>query len=1436
MRQRVDKPTALLERPRRAALTLAAVTVAALLAFASSAQASKQAIDFFGGFGTEGGQFGFARGGVAVSETGAGAGNPGDIYVADASNNRIERFGRDDNGTPGNTAEATADDTYFFISAWGADVVQNAGAGDVGDEAAKDYEICTVASQCKAGVASAGNGTVAGDGSLHNDREGSQLLNGPIALDEDTGELYVTDVTNNRVNVYAGDGAFLRSFGYDVIASGPDNAGTGYEVCIAASGDVCKAGLRGSGAGQIGTFDRSSEEHFSGAGGIAVSAPDGNAASGTVFLADGGNRRVDTYNLDGSSPSSFGSGQFPQVILTNSAEPNAIAVDSRGIVYLGLGDALLAGNGDPRIERYDSQNANGAGVGFLAPIRSPAKEVQVLLEEATAGQFRLSFGGKTTTDLPYNATLEQIRTALEALSSIGPGNVGVNGSVSEIIIDFRGALADTDVEQLVLSNGSTPLTGSIPVTTAFNGHPGLAPRNLVGALAVDPDTDGPGPDADVLYAERSEGGASFSGGIQQFGPANPAGLSAPPAATDDTHNANGTFTSAEGLAIEPATGRLYARAGSGVYVVDETGPPPTASLDSCDNATAKSADCHATIDPNGPPATRYHFEYAEDAAYQVNGFKGAASTPEVLLGAQETPQAVDTHLEPAPIGLKPNTTYHVRVVAGRKFADPVISNELEFTTNPAPPLAETAGAPVRTTTTAQLNGRVTPLNSATSYHFEYGPDESYGQSTLSMPAGSGELTELVGEEIEGLTPDTTYHYRLVASNGVGSPVTGADMTVRTRASNELPGQDDKFPGPPGSDRAWEQVSLAESSGNPVGISQAFSDNGDRAAYGILGGTSLSSTGNLFSLYFAQRPAGEHPTSGWRTTLLLPPRELLAGSKWVGLFGPDDLSTMLSLNSGIDSGTEESEIWRLSPGSSPALLERASKSRFPSETPFGVSADGSRLVGILDGSGIDPAHPVSTGINLYDIATGSPQLLSLLPGGVVPPCGIVQSTVLGFPGSNWVSDDGSLVYFASWASGPCSEGHGPPGSSRLYLREIDAGQTKLISGPPLSGPTCGAGLIKATSGAAFFTTDSRLDPADGTPASCEGANSDVYRYELSDGSLKCVTCVIPGFSVDVEGGGPDRVAVSDDGSRVYFTTQKRLLPGAQPDGQSGIYRVNAQSGSLAYVAQTALGVVGTRRTDVELSPDGKTLAFSSSSTALNPLGGTSNNAGTTQYYRYSDEDRSLICYSCPQDGAAPLGQLENYLYDPSGSIGQSNRGSLSADGQTIAFSTPTPMVGADQNTPGPGGDLSTAIDVYEWRDGRLVLVSDGLTNWTGAFVAPSVQGITPSGRDIFFTATARYTPDAPDALRRLYDARIGGGIDFPKAPPPCPLEVCQGIPKGAPEEQEPASANFRGLGNPQQGPKFGRCPKGKHKVKSRGKVRCVKPGKHRAAKHNRRAHR
>ena len=83
-------------------------------------------------------------------------------------------------------------------------------------------------------------------------------------------------------------------------------------------------------------------------------------------------------------------------------------------------------------------------------------------------------------------------------------------------------------------------------------------------------------------------------------------------------------------------------------------------------------------------------------------------------------------------------------------------------------------------------GTVDPQGMATTYRFEYGTSSSYGLQTAEVDAGSGTGAVDASATLTGLTNDTTYHYRVVATNAAGV-TRGSDRTLKT----------DARPGPPG---------------------------------------------------------------------------------------------------------------------------------------------------------------------------------------------------------------------------------------------------------------------------------------------------------------------------------------------------------------------------------------------------------------------------------------------------------------------------------------------------------------------------------------------------------------------------------------------------------------------------------------------------------------
>jgi hypothetical protein len=96
----------------------------------------------------------------------------------------------------------------------------------------------------------------------------------------------------------------------------------------------------------------------------------------------------------------------------------------------------------------------------------------------------------------------------------------------------------------------------------------------------------------------------------------------------------------------------------------------------------------------------------------------------------------------------------------------------------AAPTASTGGVSSLTYSSAVLNGHVNPRGLETDYYFQYGRNRAYGLQTPMAIAGSGASPVAVSQQITGLAPVTTYHYRLVAVSAGGKEL-GSDRTFTT---------------------------------------------------------------------------------------------------------------------------------------------------------------------------------------------------------------------------------------------------------------------------------------------------------------------------------------------------------------------------------------------------------------------------------------------------------------------------------------------------------------------------------------------------------------------------------------------------------------------------------------------------------------------------------
>ena len=210
---------------------------------------------------------------------------------------------------------------------------------------------------------------------------------------------------------------------------------------------------------------------------------------------------------------------------------------------------------------------------------------------------------------------------------------------------------------------------------------------------------------------------------------------------------------------------------SGTDPADSTSYPaggtkPSVTGDSATSITCCSAMLSGKVNPNGV-STIVVFEYGSDTNYGST----VSATQSPLTGSST--QRISANLQ----GLTSGATYHFRVRASNSNWTSYGTGQT-FTTTVSLPTVSTTFATSVTSTSATLNGTVNPNGETTTYYFEYGTDTSYGTATSSSSAGSGTSAVSVNAAISGLISDTTYHYRLVATNSEGASY-GDDKTFST---------------------------------------------------------------------------------------------------------------------------------------------------------------------------------------------------------------------------------------------------------------------------------------------------------------------------------------------------------------------------------------------------------------------------------------------------------------------------------------------------------------------------------------------------------------------------------------------------------------------------------------------------------------------------------
>ncbi len=186
------------------------------------------------------------------------------------------------------------------------------------------------------------------------------------------------------------------------------------------------------------------------------------------------------------------------------------------------------------------------------------------------------------------------------------------------------------------------------------------------------------------------------------------------------------------------------------------GSRPTVTTGSA-TAEAFSATIAAEVNANDVDTT-VSFEY---------GLDSTLATAESVAVAEGVTGAAGKAVSATISTLTAATTYHYRVVATNAVG--ASRGEIKsFTTKGAKPTAIT-GSATRATSGMTVNGKINPKDLETTVRFEYGTDSKLvGAQQSASKAQSGAEDIDVTAVLTGLDEDTTYYYRVVATNVVGA--------------------------------------------------------------------------------------------------------------------------------------------------------------------------------------------------------------------------------------------------------------------------------------------------------------------------------------------------------------------------------------------------------------------------------------------------------------------------------------------------------------------------------------------------------------------------------------------------------------------------------------------------------------------------------------------
>jgi hypothetical protein len=431
-------------------------------------------------------------------------------------------------------------------------------------------------------------------------------------------------------------------------------------------------------------------------------------------------------------------------------------------------------------------------------------------------------------------------------------------------------------------------------------------------------------------------------------------------------------------------------------------------------------------------------------------------------------------------------------------------------------------------------------------------------------------------------------------------------------------------------------------------------------------------------------------------------------------------------------------------------------------------------GRVDLVGVDEAgQPLANGA-----ALGADAGNQVSNGGVRADAGrLADASMLSPDGTRFVYQSGGLGPFYGSALGNFSA----PGALFLHVDgrpvvEITRSQRAGSVGDPAAN---GAKAIDASPDfkRVYFNSQDQL--SDDAPS-----GGGVYVYDVATGRLSFVFRTPSPVIGDRTQGV---VQISDDGQYIYFTSVEDLASGATAGAQNlyvkhgvDIAFVAMLGGSEELSAQPMSQ--GNRYPSLyspaSLDAAGDTLVFESPTS----LAGASN-AGHNAIYRYEAQTKQLSCISCRPSGAASQQDSSLGPNAPDGGhFAQSRFRNITDDGKAIVFSSADAILAQDTNG---------KLDVYEYRDGRVELLTTGRGS-TDTFLS----GASRDGADVFIiTGDSLVKGDGDGGYTDVYDVRRDGGFLEADDPRECESSACQPLSDAVVNRTTPGSVGFASPGDP-----------------------------------------